>query len=201
MSKVFTIGHSTHSIEKFIGLLRDTEIDAVADVRSSPFSRFNPQFNRDSLKQSLVESDIRYVFLGEELGARSKDPSCYVDGKAIYERIAKTELFRKGIDRVLTGAANMRIALMCAEAEPLDCHRTILVARTIAARGAEIAHIHSDGRIETHARALDRLVSRYRGQSSDLFATREELIDQALSRRGEEIAYQEEQTKPRAAAG
>lgn len=201
MIRIFTVGHSTHPIEKFIGLLRGAEIAALADVRSSPYSRFNPQYNRETLKQSLAENDIRYVFLGEELGARSKDPHCYIKGKANYEKIANTKMFQEGIDRVLSGAENLRIALMCAEAEPLDCHRTILVARALAAHGAEIAHIHSDGEIETHAHALDRLVSRYSGQTSDLFATREELIEQALKRRGEEIAYQEEQIEPKAVAG
>lgn len=201
MPTILTIGHSKHPIEIFVALAHESGVEAVADVRSSPYSRFNPQFNRETLKQALAENGIRYVFLGEELGARSKDPNCYIDGKASYAKIAKTKTFQDGIERVLSGAENMRIALMCAEAEPLDCHRTILVARALVAHGADIAHIHSDGEIETHAHALDRLVSRYSGQTSDLFATREELIEQALKRRGEEIAYQEAQIEPKAVAG
>jgi uncharacterized protein (DUF488 family) len=109
-SEVFTIGHSTHSIEKFIALLTMHGIQAVADVRSSPFSKFNPQFNRENLQNSLKASGIRYVFLGKELGARSEDPACYVADKVQYDRLAKTPLFQSGLDRVIEGANNYRIA-------------------------------------------------------------------------------------------
>lgn len=125
---VLTIGHSNHPIERFIGLLKQDGVTAVADVRSAPFSRHNPQFNKDSLQQSLSEAGIAYIFLGKELGARSNDRSCYEDGRVQYERLARTDLFLDGIERVRKGAEQYRIALMCAEKEPLECHRTLLVA-------------------------------------------------------------------------
>ncbi len=135
---IFTVGHSTHSAELFLALLRQHQVVAVADVRSSPFSQFNPQFNREPLEQCLKANGIRYVFLGKELGARSEDRSCYLDGRVQYGRLAQTPLFQSGLDRVLQGAAKYRVALMCAEKEPLECHRTLLVAKALAERGQPV---------------------------------------------------------------
>src|SRR5271169_2675230 len=123
---IFTIGHSTHTQEYFISLLSRHGITALCDVRSKPYSRVNPQFNREELQRVLREHGITYVFLGTELGARSDDPTCYENGKVQYDRLAHTELFRQGLDRVQEGVRKYRIALMCAEKEPLECHRTIL---------------------------------------------------------------------------
>ena len=98
-NSIFTIGHSTHSAEAFLTLLLQHGVEAVADVRSSPFSRFNPQFNREALEAFLKENGIRYAFLGKELGARSEDRSCYIDGRVQYGRLAQTALFQSGLDR------------------------------------------------------------------------------------------------------
>ena len=115
-----TVGHSNHPIERFLGLLQSHGIAAVADVRSTPYSRFNPQFRREKLQTALAAAGIQYVFLGEELGARSQDPACYdADGRVSYARLAQTDLFRKGIARLKAGMADHRISLMCAEREPL----------------------------------------------------------------------------------
>jgi uncharacterized protein (DUF488 family) len=154
---VFTIGHSTHPQERFIALLLQHGITALCDVRSKPYSRVNPQFNREDLKKALLEHGITYVFLGKELGARSEDDACYANGRVQYDRLAHTKLFRLGLDRVRNGMKEYRIALMCAEKEPLECHRTILVARHLAALGLNVEHIHADGRLESHDAALSRL--------------------------------------------
>src|SRR5260370_29901262 len=138
---VYTIGHSTHSIERFIELLQLHAVTALADVRSHPHSRMNPQFNRDSLKEALDAADIKYVFLGKELGARSEEKSCYRNGQVQYDLLSKTELFKKGIQRVKAGADSYPIALMCAEREPLECHRTILVSRRLCEDGLRVMHI------------------------------------------------------------
>jgi len=135
-----TIGHSTHKIDYFVGLLRLNGVTAVADVRSVPASRHSPQFNRDPLKRSLASAEIKYVFLGRELGARSNDPNCYEAGKVQYDRLAKTELFQNGIERLLQGAAKETIAVACAERDPLDCHRTLLVTTQLVTRGATWTH-------------------------------------------------------------
>jgi uncharacterized protein (DUF488 family) len=189
---VYTIGHSTHSIERFIELLRRNSITALCDVRSRPYSRVNPQFSREALKEALTHASIKYVFLGKELGARTEDRSCYCNGKVQYDLLAKTELFKKGIDRVKKGANEYRIALMCAEKEPLDCHRTILVARVLSENGMTIRHILADGAIEEHSHALQRLIAMLRVLCSDMFRSEAAVIEDAYNQKGHQIAYQEE---------
>jgi uncharacterized protein (DUF488 family) len=130
---IFSIGHSTHSQEHFICLLRQHGITAVCDVRSTPYSRMNPQFNREELEDALLTQGIEYRFLGKEIGARSDDPHCCEAGKVKYERLAETSQFKYGIKRIVKGIKEgFRIALMCAEKEPIECHRTILVSRHLA---------------------------------------------------------------------
>src|SRR5262245_22300817 len=124
---IYTVGHSNHSALRFIDLLRGADIACVADVRSTPFSRRNPQFSQNALAASLKDAGIEYWFLGEVLGARPKDPDCYEGGKASYARIAATAAFREAIGDLIERSSETRIALMCAEKEPLECHRTILV--------------------------------------------------------------------------
>jgi uncharacterized protein (DUF488 family) len=189
---VYTIGHSTHESERFVELLHMHSITALCDVRSRPYSRMNPQFNRENLKAALKNAGITYVFLGVELGARTEDKSCYRDGQVQYSLVAQTNLFKKGIDRVMEGAHQYRIALMCAEKEPLDCHRTILVARTLAEKSVPVMHILSDGKLETHAHAIERLIARLRVPSADMFRERETVIADAYARQADEIAYREE---------
>jgi uncharacterized protein (DUF488 family) len=188
-ARILTIGHSTHTLEHFIALLKQHGVTAVADVRSAPYSRFNPHFNKAELERSLKAEGIRYVFLGRELGARSDDPSCYEKGRVQYARLARTEAFRKGIERLLRGAAEHRIACMCAEREPLECHRTLLVARALVDEGAEVAHIHADGRLEPHAAAMDRLLDLTGLPREDLFRSRADLVAEALARQEEKVAY------------
>lgn len=188
-NSVFTIGHSTHSAEAFLALLRQHKVEAVADVRSFPFSRFNPQFNRDALDDFLKANGIHYVFLGQELGARSDDRACYVLGRVQYARLAQTPLFKMGLERVLQGAARYRVALMCAEKEPLECHRTLLVSKALEARGQPVLHIHADGRLETHQAALERLLDVTGVPREDLFRSREELLSEALARQEQHVAY------------
>ena len=189
---VLTIGHSTHSPEAFVALLRKHGVAAVADVRSAPYSRFNPQFNREGLEQDLIARGMTYVFLGRELGARSDDRSCYENGRVQYARLARTDLFRRGIDRVVAGANEHRVALMCAEKEPLECHRTLLVARALAERGVLVGHILADGRLEAHEATIERLFGLLGLPDRDLFRSKEELIAEVLVRQEERVAYVDE---------
>lgn len=159
--EIYTIGYSNHKMAVFISLLKQHRITAVADVRSRPFSRYLPHFNQDELKQHLKEGGIYYVFLGRELGARPEDPSCYVDGKAVYEKIAQTEAFAEGIKRVLHGVQKHRIALMCMERDPLTCHRAILVCRHLKDYNLDILHIKGTGGLETHTDLEDRLLIKH----------------------------------------
>lgn len=186
--EVLTVGHSTHTIEGFIALLRLHGVTAIADVRSQPFSRYAPQFNRAELAAALQQNGIQYVFLGRELGARSNNPDCYVDGRVQYDRLARTDDFKAGIARVLKGARCERVALMCTEKDPLDCHRTVLVARQLAEEGFDVSHIRADGSIEAHSAAMDRLMQQL-GMQPSLFRSRDEQIGEALDEQELKIAY------------
>lgn len=186
---VFTVGHSTHTLQNFLSLLKLNAIEAVGDVRSSPYSRVNPQFNREALRNSLKAEGLEYVFLGKELGARSDDLDCYVNDQVQYQRLAKTPLFCAGIERVKQGAKRFRIALMCAEKEPLECHRTILVARQLCEEGVAVYHILGDGRTETHHQTLERLIDRLKIQRTDMFRAEHSAFDDAYARQAAQIAY------------
>jgi uncharacterized protein (DUF488 family) len=190
MSELFTIGHSTQTWEQFLALLLRHRIEAIGDVRSSPYSARFPQFNRDMLDRTLRAAKIHYVFLGDELGARRAERECYVDGVARYDKIARTIAFQAGLKRVQKGVTSFRLALMCAEKDPLECHRTILVCRQFR-NDMNIQHILGDGGIETHVEAEARLLAEEKVPGDDLFTPREQLIAQAYDRRGSKIAYHE----------
>lgn len=195
---LFTIGHSTHSLERFIALLKMHDITALCDVRSKPYSRVNPQFNREDLKGELKQSGIAYVFLGKELGARSEDPTCYEEGRVQYDRLAHSEPFRSGLERVQEGMKKFRLTLMCAEKEPLECHRTVLVARYLAALGISIQHIHANGRLESQAELGERLVRELAMPESDMFRTHEDVLKDAFKIQEARIAYTTSGTAPAA---
>ncbi|WP_413808495.1 DUF488 family protein [Streptomyces sp. OE57] len=186
---VMTIGHSTHAFPALMQLLWQNNVTAVADVRSIPASRFTPQYNQRSLRRGLREAGIKYVFLGEELGARTEDATCYVDGRVQYGRLAQTHAFLRGIERLAKGAETERIAIMCSEGEPLDCHRTVLIARVLSKRSITIEHIHGSGRVESHASAMNRLMVKFGLAEAELFRTPEERLEDALRRQEDQIAY------------
>jgi len=190
MPELFTIGHSTHSWEKFLELLRQHRIEAVADVRSSPYSRRHPQFNRETLQAALRQHGMAYIFLGEELGARRSEPECYVNGRADYALIARTPAFARGLDRLVQDAAKMRIAMMCAEKDPLDCHRCILVSPRLKERGINVQHIHADGTLESQEDVERRLAQKFNLTKRELFQSDAEILGEAYRRQGEKIAYQ-----------
>lgn len=189
MNKLYTIGHSNHEIEHFLHLLKMHAITAIADVRSSPYSKFNPQFNREVLQKALKENRIAYVFLGEELGPRSDNPACYVDGKVQYARLARTDLFLRGVERLLTGMKSYRIALLCAEKDPIACHRMILVCRAIRSEPIEVSHILEDGRIEPLGDSERRLMQELKMRQLRMFESPEELIQRAYDTQAERIAF------------
>lgn len=184
-NEIFTIGHSNHPIEHLLNLLEQHQITVLGDVRSTPYSRFNPQFNREQLEISLKERGIGYVYLGDQLGGRSNDQSCYDQGRIRYDRLARKPEFEKGIQRVIKGSENYRIALMCAEKEPLSCHRVLLVGHDLTERGISLKHILSDGSLESHERTMARLLQKFNlGMDDDLFVShkdREELITEAIA--------------------
>ena len=188
---IFTVGHSNHPPAAFINLLARHGVAEVADVRSAPYSRYAPHFNHDALRELLDDAGIGYAFLGGELGGRPADRACYdAAGRVIYDRVAETDRFDDGIRRVIRNADERRIALLCSEKEPLECHRTLLVARNLTARGTAVAHILADGRSESHDAAMSRLVDLHRlPPQGDLFRTRDDVIAEALHRQAQKFAY------------
>lgn len=189
MSKtLFTIGHSNRTPSEFVELLRENNVSAVADVRSQPYSRHMPHFNRESLKDLLALHSISYVFMGEELGARRDEDCCYVDGQAKYELIEQTEAFKSGIERIRKGMDKYAVAMMCSEKDPITCHRTILIAKAL--RGdCEIRHIISEAKVESQQEAEKRLLKEWKLDHDDMFRSAFELLEEAYRKQAEEIAY------------
>ena len=186
---VYTVGHSNHSFQQFLTLLKPHSITAVADVRSQPHSRYNPQFDQDTLAKSLRKCGVHYVFLGKELGARVSDPTLYRDGKAQYELIAKSDNFRAGIERILRGMETQRIALLCSEKEPLACHRTILIGRHLHSLGLVVRHILHTGSLENHDASLIRLVQLLGIAERHLFESPEDIFAAAYALQADRIAF------------
>ncbi|MGE0714524.1 MAG: DUF488 family protein [Alphaproteobacteria bacterium] len=185
---VHTIGHSNHPIDGFVALLRRHGVDAVADVRSTPYSRFAPQFRREPLRDALQAAAIAYVFLGVELGARTTDPACLTDGAVDYDLLAAKPEFQTGLDRVERGAGGRHVCLLCMERDPLTCHRCILVGRHLAARGLALRHIHFDGSVETGEAAEARLLRETGTAQADALAAGDPLV-RAYRMRGRELAW------------
>jgi uncharacterized protein (DUF488 family) len=190
---LYSIGHSNIAAERFVALLRDAGVSAVADVRSTPFSRRFPWFSAKNLASMLAQQGISYLAYGEVLGGRPRDAALYRDGIADYEAMAQRPEFQGGLDRLCADATRLRVGLMCAEREPLDCHRCLLVARSLAARGLVIGHIlghiRHDGTIEPHQATEQRLLA-LTGAGDDLFATgQDERLAAAYRRRAQAIAY------------
>jgi uncharacterized protein (DUF488 family) len=147
--ELFTIGHSNHPIGKLLELLQQHGIAVLADVRSSPYSRFATQYNREDLAEAVERAGMRYVFLGEELGGRPEGDEFYDDeGHVLYGRIARTRWFERGLEQLLELGRGARTAMMCSEEDPRHCHRRLLVARVLCDRDVAVTHIRADGGVE-----------------------------------------------------
>ncbi len=185
---LLTVGHSNHPPARFLGLLLRHGARLVIDVRSQPWSRRCPWFRRRELEALLAGEHIAYSWRGRELGARRDEPECHVDGSVDYGRIAALPVFREGLETVREAVAEgLRPALLCAEREPLDCHRTILVCRHL--RDLETAHVLADGALELHEQFEERLLRRVKLPMRDLFGDADALLQEAYDRRGAQIAW------------
>jgi len=148
----FTIGHGNYPIDRFITFLQNTDINFIIDVRSSPYSRFNPQFNRENLEKSLVMHDIDYRYMGDKIGGRQSDPNLlFMDGTVNYRKVQETEKFQEGINEVLSIiSSGKKIALMCAEKEPERCHRFAMISPVLQSRGISVIHIRPDMKLQSN---------------------------------------------------
>ncbi len=157
---LLTIGHSNHELAVFLQLLRAAGATAVADVRSVPYSPRYPHYNREELAPELARHGLVYVFLGDQLGGRPQRPSRYdPDGRVNYERVRQTAAFREGLDRLLRGLEQCTPALLCAEEDPLDCHRGLMITPALVERGLAPVHVRGDGSVETTAAMEQRLLA------------------------------------------
>lgn len=168
-----TIGHSNHPIEKFIDLLVKGGVALLVDVRSMPYSRRFPQFSRERLQKSLAAAGIEYVWEGEWLGGMTLGVNSY--GEA-----AQRPEFKAALDRVIGTAAEVPLCLMCAEKDPMDCHRTVLVSRRLAERGASVEHLLADGTVRPHGQIEEALLAK---TGADLFDDRATLLALAYDAR------------------
>jgi uncharacterized protein (DUF488 family) len=190
--RIYSIGYSAYSIDSFINILQKYQINVIADVRSQPYSQFKPEFNRENLKQTLKKVGIKYVFLGDNVGARIAVPECYKNGQADYQLIAENPLFKEGLDRIRKGTKKFLITLMCAEKDPINCHRAILICRYLRNDDIEIIHIKDDDTIENHKETEIRLMKSFRLDQPDFFISDSERLEEAYNRQGEKIAFKKE---------
>jgi uncharacterized protein (DUF488 family) len=186
---LFSIGHSNTPADRFIELLRAAGVNAVADLRSTPFSRFFPWFSRKTLEVRLAQAGIAYRWYGEPLGGRPGDPGLYRDGVADYDAMAAQPDYRAGLERLIGDASRHRICIMCAEREPLDCHRCLLVARSLTEQGLAVGHILHDGAIEPHEATEQRLLAWDSAQRDLLEPGQSSRLAAAYGRRARAVAY------------
>jgi uncharacterized protein (DUF488 family) len=152
MRQLYTIGHSSHTPEHFLELLRQHRIEVLVDTRSAPYSRYSPHFDREALSDLVSALKIKYLFLGDVLGGRPRDEAHYDQaGRARYGRMGKTKEFLGAIARLEGGAGDFRVALMCSEEDPAHCHRRLLVGRVLIERGAQLLHIRGDGKLQVES--------------------------------------------------
>jgi uncharacterized protein (DUF488 family) len=149
---LYSIGHSNQSFDALLGLLQQHQIDVLADVRSAPYSKFCPQFDKHALEAATRDAGLQYVFLGRELGGRPDGAEYYdAEGYVLYGRRAEAPEFLAGIARLERGRQQYRVAVLCSEEDPAGCHRHLLIGRVLAARGTPLVHIRGDGRLQTAA--------------------------------------------------
>lgn len=147
--KLFSIGHSNHSLEHLLNLLQNAGVRLVIDVRSRPYSRYFPHFNRKSLETALARAGIRYEFFGESLGGKPEQPEFYNrDGRVDYGRLSNTTKFQKGLELMLSHAAKCSAVIMCSEEDPAKCHRSMLIGQALRGMNVDLVHIRADGRLQ-----------------------------------------------------
>ena len=199
MRMIYTIGHSNYDSDYFMELLLKFKINTVVDVRSVPFSKYVPHFNKDNIKTLLNKHGIHHVYMGEELGIiRDNNSLLSKDGYVDFEKVSETKLFKNGIERIRHGfSKGYSIIIMCTEKDPIDCHRSILIGRELHKEKYDIAHILTDGSMETHTEFEGRLLSMYFPikMQQDLFSiiepseSKEEILDKAYKLRNRDIGY------------
>lgn len=189
MSRIYTVGHSNHETAWFLKLLERHGVELVIDVRAQPYSAYATWFNREALQSLLQRRGIAYRFDGATLGARPTDPVCYSEGRVVYERVAAQPAFAEALDRTVADAERVATALLCAEGDPMVCHRGILLARALTNSEVCVAHILADGSLETQEQLTNRLMRVLELDQPDMFRTPEQQRSLAYEVQEERIAW------------
>lgn len=194
MNSIYTIGYASYSFLDFVMVLKRYGINAVADVRTTPYSHFKPEFNKDIIAPRLKADGIYYVPLGKECGARPDNKSCYVNNQVKFDILGSTDLFRRGLQRLKKGAERCTIGIMCAEQDPIQCHRYILVAHELSKMypELEVFNILQDGRCEDQQETELRLLQTWHLDKEEipgLGMSFSERLQEAYARQGEKISY------------
>jgi uncharacterized protein (DUF488 family) len=163
MNTIYTIGHSSHDIDYFLELLKMHNINTVVDARSVPFSKYVPHFNKDDIKRTLFNNKITFIYMGTELGIRQKDKNLFSEtGLLDYDKVKSSQNFLTGIERLKNGIfMGYKIAVMCSEKDPVDCHRSVLIGEELFKQTYNVLHILPDGSTQTHINFLERLTDMY----------------------------------------
>lgn len=194
--RIFTVGHSTHTLENFLALLQSQVVNCIVDVRSVAASRFNPQFNKHELSGFLKANNVIYMHMPKEFGARHNDPTLLdEEGKVDFRKVVQTKEFSTGIDRLENGLSKgFTIALMCSESEPFDCHRFSMVSFALEKRAIKVDHIMKDKTLVSNTKLEHRLITKYENKlpMPDIFnpdISSEQVLAQAYRLRNKDVAY------------
>ena len=188
---IHTVGHSNLSAESLVGMLKRRGITQVIDVRSTPYSRYLPQFNRNNIRVTLERNSIGYTHMGDALGGRPQDDRLYDrNGRANYGLMAQEKAFQDAILQVEQVAEDSHTLLMCTEADPLHCHRTLLVSQELTSRGANIIHLMRDDQQESHEETMEKLLAVWKLlRDGNAEMTRRQLVEETVRNQAAEVAY------------
>lgn len=154
---IFTIGYGARSLDAFFAVLKSHRISYLVDVRSAPYSKYKPEFSKNALEQAAKQAGLRYVYMGETLGGQPKDPTCYEDGKVVYDRVKERASFKQGIARLRRAHDHgLPVVVMCSEGKPEQCHRTVLIGQILTDLGITVAHLDENDLVITQEEALSR---------------------------------------------
>ena len=178
---IFTIGYGARPIGEFIAVLKQHEIAYLLDVRSKPYSKFNPDYTRSQLEKHITAAGLKYVFMGDTLGGQPDVDSCYTsDGMVDYEKVKQKDFFRRGIGRLRDAwEQGLRVVIMCSEGKPEICHRSKLIGVALAAEGIDVMHIDENNQLLSQEEVLLRLTGgqfSFPGLLDDKFTSRKKYL-------------------------
>lgn len=188
----FTIGHSDLPVEAFVYYLHKVRVDYIIDVRSAPYSKYQPQYNREEISSVLKQENIEYRYMGDVLGGRYSDPDLlYPDGTVDYQKVSKTQKFISGLDEVISLIeSGKNLALMCSERDPLRCHRYVLIARNLQNRGVNVTHLYPELIQKTNAELEAQILSENAGKNQrPLFDNNSENLNLAYLNLNKKMGY------------